>query len=49
MIKRIKASLPAGASVAHIATLYNNINADKISNYGKRVEKIYNDQPWDKK
>jgi hypothetical protein len=46
MLRRIQLSLPEGASVAHIATLYNHINAKQVSSYGKRVEKLYATQPW---
>jgi hypothetical protein len=49
MLFRIRANLPAGASVAQIATLYNNINAHVVSRYGARVQKIYGQQPWVKK
>ena len=45
MIDRIKANLP-GASIEAIATLYNNINARSVSNYGMRVKQIYAEQPW---
>lgn len=46
---RIKANLPTDASVAQIATLYNNLNARQVSRYGARVDKVYNEQPWHKK
>jgi hypothetical protein len=46
ILKRIINNLPEGASIAQIATLYQNVNANKISNYGARVEKIYQEQPW---
>ncbi len=46
IIKRIIANLPSASSVRQIATLYNNINAHSVSNYGARVEKIYTSQPW---
>ena|SRR5437899_6684009 len=45
MLDRIQSSMP-GAPVEKIATLYNNINAITVSNYGARVKKIYDDQPW---
>ncbi len=45
MLERISASLP-GASVEKIATLYNNINAVTVNNYGMRVKEIYDNQPW---
>ncbi len=46
ILKRITANVPQGTSVHHIATLYNNINAERVSDYGARVEKIYLAQPW---
>ena len=45
MIKRIQDNVP-GASIEKVATLYNNINALTVSDYGSRVKKIYDDQPW---
>lgn len=38
--------MPANASVEEIATLYNNINAKKVSEYGARVKAIYDEKPW---
>lgn len=49
ILQRIISNLPAKASVSQIATLYNNINASKVSNYGARVQKIYEVKPWVKK
>lgn len=46
MLARIKAFLPHDASIAQIATLYNNINANRINEYGTRVEKVYAKKPW---
>jgi hypothetical protein len=48
ILKRIMNNLPTQASVKEIATLYNNINARSVNDYGARVEKIYNSQPWTK-
>lgn len=45
MIFRIQANMP-GEKVEKIATLYNNINAITVNDYGMRVKKIYDDQPW---
>jgi hypothetical protein len=47
MLKRIKANLPADARVRHVATLYNDIDADRVSDYGARVEKVYETRPWE--
>jgi hypothetical protein len=49
MIFRIQNYLPLGAPVSHVATLYNNINASQVNEYGARVQKIYETQPWVKK
>jgi hypothetical protein len=48
LIKRIQSHLPAQAPVSHIATLYNNINADRVNDYGMRVEGVYKAEPWKK-
>ena len=47
MIKSIQNNLPDNASIAEIATVYNNLNANKISDYGARVEAIYNSKAWE--
>jgi hypothetical protein len=46
ILKRIMANLPKDPAIAQIATLYQNISATRISNYGARVQKIYDEQPW---
>lgn len=46
MLSRIQSNMPSGSSIDKIATLYNNINAKKVSDYGARVKKIYEAQPW---
>lgn len=46
ILSRIQANLPYGSPISHIATLYNNINAVEVSNYGARVQKVYEEQPW---
>lgn len=46
ILKRIIARLPKGSSVEQIATLYNNINASTVSDYGARVRIIYYTKPW---
>jgi len=45
MIFRIQANMP-GEPIEKIATLYNNVNAITVNDYGMRVKKIYDDQPW---
>ena len=42
----IISNLPRDASIAQIATLYNNLNATVVTDYGMRVQKIYEDEPW---
>jgi soluble lytic murein transglycosylase-like protein len=46
ILARIQANLPYGSPISHVATLYNNINAVEVSNYGARVQKVYEEQPW---
>ena len=46
ILKRIIVNLPKGSSIRQIATLYNNINANSVNEYGARVDNIYNSQPW---
>lgn len=45
MLARIRMNI-AQPTVAKVATLYNNINATQISDYGRRVERIFVEQPW---
>lgn len=49
MLSRIQANLPRDAPVSHVATLYNNINATQVSDYGLRVSKVYDSEPWKKR
>ena len=46
MLRRLQKLAP-GVGIAEIATLYNNHNADKVSDYGARVAQIYKDKPWE--
>jgi hypothetical protein len=46
MIRRIESNMPTHASIEKIATLYNNINATTVNDYGMRVKKIYEEKPW---
>jgi hypothetical protein len=48
ILKGIQANVQPGASVAEIATLYNSLNATRVTTYGARVEAIYNTKPWNK-
>lgn len=46
MLGNIVASMPE-ASVAEIATIYNNSNAAEVSDYGARVEEVYRNRLWE--
>ena len=46
MIAQIQKAMP-GASLAEVATVYNNINATRVEDYGARVQKIYEQRPWE--
>jgi WXG100 family type VII secretion target len=35
--------------VTKIATLYNNLSAEQVNDYGKRVTELYRDRPWENK
>jgi hypothetical protein len=41
LICRIVRCMPDGAPVGHIATVYNNLGAKKVSDYGSRVKALY--------
>lgn len=45
MIRRIQSNLPT-TLIEKIATLYNNLNATTVNDYGMRVKKIYEEKPW---
>jgi hypothetical protein len=50
LIKRIIERLePKDRIVAKIATLYNDTGEDKVSNYGAKVQRVYDEQLWDSK
>lgn len=46
MLKRIIKNLPTNSPIEKIATLYNNINATAVNDYGMRVKAIYEEKPW---
>ena len=48
LLKAIINSMP-GANIAKIATIYNNTDARKVSDYGARVSEIYKTKAWNKK
>jgi len=45
ILKRLKEKMP-NASIREISTLYNNLNAEQVNDYGAQVERIYKDKPW---
>jgi hypothetical protein len=45
MLRSISNAMP-GASVAEIASVYNNSNAQKVSDYGARVGGVMRDKAW---
>ncbi len=47
MLARIQANVSPGTSVSQIGTLYNNINAGVVSDYGARVQQLYLSKPWE--
>jgi hypothetical protein len=46
ILREVHNSLPSGARIAEIATVYNNLHATRISTYGQRVAEIYRTKPW---
>lgn len=48
LLKLIQNNLPPNASVAQIATLYNKLGASEVTDYGARVQKVYNEKSWEK-
>lgn len=45
LLRSIMNAMP-GASIAEVATIYNNANAKKVSDYGARVWEVYKSKPW---
>jgi hypothetical protein len=48
ILSGIIANLPATASVAEIATLYNSLSAKMVNDYGARTEAVYKSCPWER-
>ncbi|SMF53829.1 hypothetical protein SAMN06265365_11864 [Tistlia consotensis] len=46
LIKRLAERVPGG-SAAQIATLYNSLSQEKVTDYGARVARIYRERPWE--
>jgi len=47
LLSRIKARIKK-PSIEKIATIYNFLGAEKVNDYGSRVNKIYYQQPWNR-
>ncbi|PZQ48716.1 MAG: hypothetical protein DI551_01130 [Micavibrio aeruginosavorus] len=47
LLKAISERVP-NAGIKEVATIYQNLAAEKVSNYGARVEKIYRQKLWEK-
>jgi len=45
MLKAILTAMPH-ATVAKVATIYNDSNASMVNDYGARVDRIYRQRPW---
>lgn len=45
LLKRIQDRMP-NANSAEVATIYNNLGARNISNYGARVDRLMKEKPW---
>ncbi len=48
MLRSISGNFNNRASIAKIATLYNNVNALQVTDYGARVREIYRAKEWTK-
>jgi hypothetical protein len=46
LLKEITQRLPKGTSIAEIATLYNDLGAKRVSDYGARAERVYIYRLW---
>jgi soluble lytic murein transglycosylase-like protein len=45
LLKAILNAMP-GADIAKVATIYNNTDAKRVSDYGARVKAIYESKAW---
>jgi hypothetical protein len=48
ILKGIIAAVPSNAPLSHVATLYNNLNATTVTDYGARVAQVYAEKTWEK-
>ncbi len=48
LLKRI-GNRAGDPNIAKIATLYNSLPKEKVSDYGARVARIYGEKPWENK
>jgi hypothetical protein len=46
LLKEIIRRLPAKASVAEVATMYNDLGARQVTDYGARAQTVYNSRIW---
>ena len=46
MLRLIQNTLPPDAGIEKTATLYNNLNATEVNDYGARVKSIYVNKEW---
>lgn len=47
ILRGIIGNLPANASVAEVYTLYNNLDATRVSWRGVQVQRIYDERLWE--
>lgn len=48
LLSRIMKKMP-DTDVAKVATIYNNLGARKVSDYGARIKQLMKDRPWQEK
>jgi hypothetical protein len=48
MLKNIIGNFQSLTPIEAIATLYNDSNATRVSDYGARVKSVYNTRPWER-
>ncbi len=46
LLRRIKNNMP-DANDEDIATVYNNLGAQKVSDYGARIKRLMKEKPWE--
>lgn len=48
MLRHIIGNMPPGASVAQIASVYNVLGAHGVTDYGARVQQVYDKKLWER-